>query len=395
MKKLVCLALLLLVAAAVALAAGSDDLRCATCGRTIKKTRHYLEFDGKPYCSQACFEAALPKCATCGKVVGDGRKAGEYLTHKGKIYCSQACFEEALPKCASCGKPVNGGIKVDNKYYCNADCHRQSLPRCAICGTPVDGGLRDPLDRDKAYCSQECYATTLPQCSICGKRMQSWRTLDEKRYCDSCAALPRCFNCGHPGAEAVLPDGRRQCRSCFAAALFDTAQARALFERVRKEIGDSLGLATDRAIAFHLVDQHQLARATKAKKASERGFYFYRASVHDSAGRRRTVGETADIYILNGLRPAEFMDVAAHELAHDIQQKLYPRIKSKVTKEGFAEYVAGLMATAWGREELNRERLKNEFKEYAAGYQRMAKIGQNGGLKTVLDYLKQQNRKGG
>jgi len=102
--------------------------------------------------------------------------------------------------------------------------------------------------------------------------------------------------------------------------------------------------------------------------------------------------ENFDIYVLTGLQPEEFKDVAAHELAHDIQQALYPRIKDRIVKEGFAEYVASLMETAWGNERLNRERLKNEIKDYVTGYQKMAQIGKNGGLPAVLAYLKKLNR---
>jgi hypothetical protein len=255
----------------------------------------------------------------------------------------------------------------------------------------VDGGLRNPIEPGKVYCSQECFSTTLPECAICGRRMQSWKTLDGVNYCDSCAQLPRCADCQHPGADIALADGRRLCKSCSSAAVFDTALARGMYEEVRQEVKDKLGLSTDHPIVFHLADQDQLKRAARMAHTSERGFYHYAATVHDSAGRRRTVGETFDIYLLSGLLPGEFKDVAAHELAHDIQQRLYPRVNGKILKEGFAEYVASLMETAWGNEKLNQERLQNGFKDYAAGYQKMAKIGQGGGLKAVLDYLKKQN----
>lgn len=391
MNKLICLALVLAVAAA-ALAAGTGDIKCATCGRVIKKTRHYLEYNGKSYCSQTCLEAALPRCATCGKIVGDGNKQGEFLKHKGKIYCSRACFEEALPTCAICGKPVNGGILADNKYYCDTLCHEKALPRCEICGKPVNGGLRSQLDPDKAYCSQECFNATLPACDLCGARMQAWSALGDKKYCESCAKLPRCSDCQRPGAGFKLSDGRLLCKDCSSIAIFDTARAREMYEQVRLEIKEKLGLSTDHAIAFHLVDLDRLKRAARIRHSSERGFYRYYGQLRDSAGVRRMLKQTYDIYLLNGLRTEEFKDVAAHELAHDIQQRLYPRIKDKVLKEGFAEYVASLMATAWGAERLNQERLRNEFKDYVAGYKQMAKIGADGGLAAVLDYLKKQNR---
>ncbi len=387
------LALLVLFIGLAVVHADSSVLKCATCGRVINKTKHYLEYDGKVYCSEACFQAALPKCATCGKVIGDGKKSGEYIKYKGKIYCSQACFEEALPKCATCGKPVNGGVVADGKSYCNRACYEQSLPKCAVCGKPVNGGLRSPVDPDKVYCSQACYNTTLPKCALCSRRMQTWKTLDGVNYCDSCAALPRCYDCQHPGAGIALGDGRLLCKKCDSTALFDTLRARALWQTVRDDIKDNLGLATDHAVAFHLVDRNGLKAAAKVANSSERGFYHYYAEAQDSAGRRRMLRETFDIYVLTGLQAAEFKDVAAHELAHDIQQQLYPKIKDKIVKEGFAEYIASLMETAWGNEKLNQQRLKNEFKDYVTGYQKIAKVGQNGGLPAVLEYLKKLNRK--
>ncbi len=388
MKRIIILLVLLLAAASLLLA---DDLRCATCGRTIKQSKHYLEYEGRAYCSEACFQAALPKCATCGKVVAGGKKQGEFLKYKGKIYCSQACFEAALPQCAVCGKPVNGGIIVDGKHYCNAHCRRQSLPQCTVCGKPVDGGLRDPLDPDKAYCSQECFSTTLPACDICGARMQSWRTMEDRKYCQECAALPRCWSCGHPGASLPLADGRTLCPDCARGAVFDTAAARALFARARRELSDRLGLSTGHQIGFHLVDLNGLSRAAKAIKTSERGFYHYAAVIRES-GRRRTVEkETFDIYVLSGLRPAEFLDVAVHELAHDVQQARFPRLTDRITREGFAEYVASLMATAWGNERLNETRLRNEVKDYVTGYQRMTAVAKDGGLPAVLAHLEKLN----
>jgi hypothetical protein len=393
MRRLV-LALLILSILSSVILADNGVLKCATCGRVINKTKHYLEYDGKAYCSEACFQAALPKCATCGKVVGEGKKSGEYFKYHGKIYCSQACFEEALPKCPTCGKPVNGGVVADGKSYCNQACYQQSLPKCAVCGKPVNGGLRNPIEPGKVYCSQECFNTTLPKCAICGRRMQSWKTLAGANYCDSCAQLPRCSDCKRPGADVKLADGRLLCRKCDNTALFDTLRSRQLFERTRTEISEQLGLSTDHRIRFHAVDLKQLKKATKADNSSEQGYYSHYYEAQESAGVWRNTNDEYDIFLLNGLQSDEFRDVAAHELAHDIQQALYPRLKDKIVKEGFAEYVASLMETAWGNEAINQERLKNEFKDYVNGFQKMAQIGKDGGLPAVLEYLKKLNRKG-
>ncbi|MDI6739470.1 MAG: LIM domain-containing protein [Candidatus Edwardsbacteria bacterium] len=357
MKKIICVVIFLLIAIP-ALSAGADNLKCAACGRVINKTKHYLEYDGKTYCSQPCFEAALPKCATCGRVVGGGKEEGEFFKHKGKLYCSQACFEEALPKCAVCGKPVNGGILSDGK----------------------------------AYCSQECHRTTLPPCALCGRIMEKWMEIDSLKYCDGCAKLPRCYNCQHPGADIKLSDGRVLCKACNAVAVFDTVTAQNLFGRVRQDMRTWLGLATDDTIVFHLVDGAALSKVSGVSNFSERGFYQYRSRTRVTSSVKKVISQNHDIYVLTGIVPDHFKDVAAHELAHDYQVKHYPKLKDRADKEGFAEYVASLMATAWGNERLNQERLKNEFKDYVAGYQKMAKIAQQGGLPAVLEYLKKLNR---
>lgn len=343
-----CLALLLSIAAA------EDPLRCFICGKKIKGA--YIEFEGKIVCSQACLGALLPKCAVCGKPVSAGKGLqGEYLKYNGKYYCSQECFEQSLPKCAVCGKPVKGGLKDQE---------------------------------GKLYCSKECYQQSLPKCEICGQPMEAWSEIEGHRYCQQCAQLPRCLNCGLPGAEAELEDGRHICKKCLEGAVTDQAQAQRLFDQVRREMSEKLKLSTDHPIAFRLVDARELSKIVGHQAVNENGYYHYKGTIDQSSGK--TLSAEYRIYILSHLSPERFQDVAAHELAHDINQARYPRVTGKKDKqavEGFAQYLSAVMNKHWGQDGLNADKLSNVDDDYVKGFQKFIELDRQGGMRAALDYM--------
>jgi DNA-directed RNA polymerase subunit N (RpoN/RPB10) len=365
MRKRTLLVMYLCLAGLFSLASAEDPVRCFICGKKIKGA--YIEYDGKILCSQGCLGAVLPKCATCGKPVsaGQGLK-GEYLRYNGKFYCSQACFDESLPKCGACGKPVNGGIKAaDGKYYCCRECYQQSLPKCELCGKPLE----------------------------------AWTEIQGHIYCKECDDLPRCLNCDLPGAEVKLGDGRSLCNKCQPTAIMDQARAQELFDRVRADLKAQLGLSTDHAIAFHLVDGNELATVLGRRDFWERGFYRYHIKWL-IRGKKKTVdSETYDVYILSGMSENNFKDVAGHELAHDINKERYPNVedtkgRGKDVVEGFAEYVASLLNHFYGNDGINQAKLKNEKKEYSGGYQKFLDLTGRGGLPAALAYMEKLNRPG-
>jgi hypothetical protein len=345
------------------------------------------------------------QCAVCRKWI----KANDsYIEHEGKIYCSQKCFAQAMPKCATCGRSIAGGkglegsyIYTKDKYYCSDECFQKSLPLCVVCGKRAQGGLRDQQNPDKFYCSQECYRTTLPKCALCGAAMQSWTEIGDKKFCENCKKLPECFNCQMPGASHEGKDGRLWCDSCFALAVMDSAKAEQLFRQVRDDIKTRLGLSTQDTIEFHLADADQLGKLLGHKQFAERGFYRYNVQytvikkTEKKAAKeiKKVDRELFDIFILSGLSPENFKDVAAHELAHDINYRYFPGVKDQRDVEGFAEYVSALMNQHWGQEKINDGKLRNLKKEYAEAYKYFLKLGEKEGLKAVIKHMEKQNKK--
>lgn len=359
LKKILAAVLCLSVLAAVAWT--EDPLRCFVCGKKIKGA--YIEFEGKIVCSQSCLGALLPKCATCGKPVSSGKGLkGEYLKYNSKYYCSQECFEESLPKCAVCGQPVKEGVKdQEGKLFCSKDCYRQSLPRCEICGQP----------------------------------MEAWSELEGHRYCQTCAKLPRCLGCGLPGADVELEDSRRICSKCLEKAVVDQLEAKKLFEQVRRDMAEKLRLATEHLIDFKLVDARELSKIVGHQTVHENGYYNYQGTIDQASGK--TLSAQYRIYILSHLSPERFRDVAAHELAHDINQARYPRVsgkKNRQTVEGFAQYLSAVMNKHWGQDGLNADKLNNVDDDYVKGFQRFMELDRQGGMKAALDYMARLNRGG-
>lgn len=357
LKKTLLTALCLALLSSLALA--EDPLRCFICAKKIKDA--YIEYEGKIVCSQSCLGALLPKCATCGKSVSAGKGLkGEYLKLNGRFYCCQDCFEQSLPKCGTCGRPVKGGLKDQE---------------------------------GKLYCSQECYRQSLPKCEICRQTVESWTELGEHRYCRTCAQLPRCLGCQLFGAGVEMDDGRRICEKCLAGAVTGQHQAREIFNQVRKDMADKLKLSTGHKIHFRLVDAKELSRIVGRRAVNEEGYYHYRVTVEQGSGR--VLSAEYSIYILSHLSPEKFRDVAAHELAHDLNQARYPRVsgsKHKQAVEGFAQYLSAVMNKHWGQDRLNSDKLNNVDPDYVAGFRRFQEIDRRGGMKAALDYMESLNK---
>ncbi len=360
MKKSILISLILLFFAGLSITSVSAKNKiCETCGKVIVDS--YKEYQGQPYCSQKCLEAALPKCSVCGRSVGDGKSQGEFFRVKDRIFCSEKCLHSSLPKCSFCGKPAQKQIRAAG-------------------------------DTENIYCSPECYQTTLPKCQICGKSLEKWVEVNHRKYCSSCAKLPRCFNCRVSGADQKLADGRHICSPCMKTAIVDRGQAEIIFWQVRNDIYKNLNLITKHQIQFHLINADSLAAISGHPSNTEQGFYNYRARYRTLNGVQSLESETYAIYLLSALSPLYFRNAAAHELAHDIGQALYPNVHKKEDAEGFAEYIASLMNSYWGNDRLNREKLQNQERDYAQAYQKFLKIAQKNGLAEVMAYMEKQNQ---
>ncbi len=352
----------LIIAWLLMLAAPSaGEQPCARCGKAI--AGDYLEFEGRPYCSQKCFESALPKCGTCGRPVGEGVKRGEFIRAGGQAYCSEKCFEKSLPRCSVCGKPARRQLKSSD-------------------------------DSTKVYCSNECYQTTLPKCRICNQALTNWTEIGRQKFCSQCAKLPRCLNCGLPGAREELPDGRHICGPCRTRAVAGQEEGQRLFDQVRRDMSAHLNLSTEHRIAFRLVDAAQLKALTGVEVFAEQGLYSHRWKTFHQTRAKVAGSDTFVVYILSHLDPDNFRSVAAHEIAHDLHGALFPRAKGKEIEEGFAEYISSLMNTDWGCDSINQGKLNNQAQAYAQGYQRFLNISGGGGLAAVLAYLEKLDLEG-
>ncbi len=214
-----------------------------------------------------------------------------------------------------------------------------------------------------------------------------------KKFCESCKKLPECFNCQRPGAGRESKDGRRWCDSCMALAVMDKAAAQQMFEQMRQDIKQQLGVHTGDTIAFHMVDADSLALLLGHKNFAERGFYRYNVQYTVTKKKvKKVTREIFDIFILSGLSPANFRDVAAHELAHDINYRYFPKVQVQREVEGFAEYVSALMNKYWGQAKVNESKIHNQQKEYAEAYKYFLKLGEKGGLNAVWEHMERQNQ---
>ena len=130
----------------------AQDLLCATCGKAINGP--YKVYNEKPYCSESCLGAALPKCAVCGK------PALKYIRETGdaeKIYCSVECFQTTLFRCEICGNPLTHWVSLGEHRYC-PNCAK--LPQCLNCRLP---GADNRLADGRHICSKCLEAAIIDQ----------------------------------------------------------------------------------------------------------------------------------------------------------------------------------------------------------------------------------------
>jgi len=298
--------------------------------------------------------------------------------------------------CATCGRQITGSYKVYlGKPYCSESCLSDALPKCVVCGKPTLKSIRPTGDPEKIYCSLECFQSTLSKCEICAEPLMQWVTVNNHKYCRNCAKLPRCLNCGLPGAQNRFADGRHICSQCLATAIIDQVQAEKLFRQVRDDIYAYLNLKTNHPIHFRLIDAAAFMSLAGRHSSSQQGHYEVSERYRTRWGVQSRVAGTYTIYVLSALSPPRFRNTAAHELAHDLGFELFPAVQKLEDVEGFAEYIAAIMNSYWGNDNLNQEKLQNLQKDYANAYEKFLNIGSKDGLKDVMAYMEKQNRAAG
>lgn len=305
--------------------------------------------------------AKAPRCELCRKQI-----RGKYIVSNGKNYCSKRCYEKTLPNCASCGKKVKGeAYQYKGKTYCSIPCMKQVFPKCDRCGNPISGTYK------------------------------VFESADGKtgKMCLHCSRLTRCFACELPAQTKNLPDGRHICRKCADQCL-SPEEERALFKEVRAKLEELLGRKTRCRVKLYMVDYPELKKRSPHQSFSdtdiELGVCETKMSYRERNGKKEITGHECAVYILNNMPRGKFIDVAAHELAHHWQYHEYPFLRRDPLKipEGFAEYAASLVNSAYGQEEYNRRKEKRRDFIYGAGFKFYRKLAEKRGLASIFDYMK-------
>ncbi|MFZ2653488.1 MAG: LIM domain-containing protein [Victivallales bacterium] len=303
-------------------------------------------------------------------------------------------------KCAKCGREMKPGERflktADGQFFCSDKCFQASLPVCSVCGKILSAGYYKGKDGKKLYCSEKCLSTTWPQCSLCGKKVPEGVMITGSTgrmfFCNSCAEKPKCFCCDMPGPCKKLNDGRYICPECDKTSVMEEKEVISVANEVRRKMKDKLKMSTEHAIEFRVVDVNELARATAEKQEGiELGLFRYEVTNEKTVSTRTTllggtVSKVEDekisrkymVFLLYGMTRDKLVEVAAHELAHDWMQVNYPNIGDLKVREGFAEYVASRVNSAYGRDFMNKRMQENPSDAYGGGYRFIAAIAKKG-----------------
>ncbi len=229
-------------------------------------------------------------------------------------------------------------------------------------------------------------------CHLCGQPLgrRDWvyevengaagATLVLCRACHETA--PRCDVCGLPmsAPAASLPDGRLFCARCHQTAVYDPAQARALFAQVTAVVVDQLALTLNVGTDFTLVDQQHLQRLiAEADLAPDDPRRVIGLFVRQ--GRKRVM------YVLSGLPRILFVQTVAHEWAHAWQGENCPLLEDALVREGLAEWVAYKTLQALGAVKKAAQMAQREGL-YGEGLRHMLRLEQEQGAAAVLAFCR-------
>lgn len=272
--------------------------------------------------------------------------------------------------------------------------------RCAVCGSEIRG---EHYRKDgRSYCSRTCLAQTFPHCDYCGKPISGKYQVSgipgepQVKLCMDCVDRPRCFACMRPGTGPVLPDGRALCRECAARRL-TPEEEKALFAEIRRRLERLLGAEIPCKLKFYTLDEIRFKRRVPKAPSSgltrELGFCQSRMDISGRSGRRRASGYDCTIFLLSDLPRRNFIDTAAHELAHHWQYHQYPFLRKVPLDlaEGFAEYAASRMDLVYRQPEMNRRKENNPDPVYGGGYRKFRAMAEKGGPRAVFEHLKRNS----
>jgi DNA-directed RNA polymerase subunit N (RpoN/RPB10) len=207
----------------------------------------------------------------------------------------------------------------------------------------------------------QCYRERL-RCTTCGTHVGHEAVLLEGEthiYCRYCfEQRPRCDTCGRPvGAHYWnRTDGRKLCDRCQSTAISDTAEAHALYRRVRADLARYLGISLRESCQLKLVSRNQLLHLIDKSSlyhldADSRGRCF---GLFVREGRHRAM------FLEYGLPRIVLSEVMAHEYAHAWQSENWQREAPPEVQEGFAEWVAYKLLEAWGCRRRSERMLRRD-----------------------------------
>ncbi|MCK4980578.1 MAG: protein DA1, partial [Candidatus Delongbacteria bacterium] len=273
---------------------------------------------------------------------------------------------------------------------------------------PVINGFNS---KGSSYCSQECLSSTWHKCDLCGKSISSgfhFSNKDGAYFCKDCMEKPKCFLCGHPGNCKELSDGRLICPNCEKTAINDLQEAEKIFDEVRFNMKEKLGLSTGNNIRFKLVNVQELNEEYKSiasDECMEHGLFIHEQRIKTIVKTRTLFGfelgrETKEIetnnysiLILFSLSKDKFIEVSAHELAHDWMEVNYPNIKDIKISEGWAEFVASQINNHYGNSYLNTRMKNNPSPTYGDGYRYVAGYAKEHGVGELFKLFEEMNKK--
>ena len=311
-----------------------------------------------------------------------------------KKFCSQ-CENEIKQ-----GKPY---LTSGGKNFCDQECYEKSLPKCAVCGKPVKNGY---IQGSKNYCSDECLRSTWDICSVCGKRTNSGVHFGSRNgdfYCMECSEKPVCFACNLPNDCRVLKDGRNICPDCSKTSITSYKQAMDVIRDVRKIMKDKLGIYTENDIKFELVDKNYLNSKSQSQEM-ELGLFYHEQRIKTETSSRSIYGyefgkkvnttqtDSFNIYLLTDLPKEKFIEVTAHELAHDWMEMKYPGITDPKITEGWAEYTASRINSLYGNEYLNKRMKENTNPVYGDGYRYISQYVEKNKIQGLYKYFGSLNK---
>ena len=271
--------------------------------------------------------------------------------------CLLPVVAQAL-SCSVCGREIHGQyLRAEGKILCSAECWEKLLPRCSLCGAPLSG----------RYVKFEPGG-------------------EERLFCLKCSELPRCFSCDLPTNGTRLPDGRILCPECSADVVQDPDRAEALYRRIEREVFQLLGSPGCGRTAFGLCTLDELNHGRKVTEGAkfELGRCLCEQQIRSDTGE--VVSTRCTVGILGSLPEAQFIEVAAHEAAHDWLNH-HAKPLPPEWNEGFAEYVASLVNDRHGHSSRNRRMEENPDPVYGDGFRLVRDYAGEHGLPALLEKL--------